>query len=276
MADSHDPATGAKIRSELLERVLVGLPALGAALALVAVGGVTFAVALALLGMVCLYELYHLYADAGPAWPAGFAALLGVLAAAQWGTQEQVLLVAVAALPLSFVVALLMGRAHTPAIALTLLGVWWIALALAYAVLLRRLPHGGGIVLDVLLGTFVGDSAAYLGGRAIGRHKLAPRISPNKTVEGLVLGLAFAVLAVFVASRFQHNWLHPWDALALGAGVALAAPLGDLFESFVKRDAGAKDTGRLFGAHGGALDRLDAVLFAAVTGFYIWHAILVG
>ncbi|MGD0981291.1 MAG: phosphatidate cytidylyltransferase, partial [Solirubrobacteraceae bacterium] len=68
----------------------------------------------------------------------------------------------------------------------------------------------------------------------------------------------------------------PWDALALGAGVALAAPLGDLFESFVKRDAGAKDTGRLFGAHGGALDRLDAVLFAAVSGFYIWHAILVG
>jgi len=275
MADSQDPASDSKTRSELLERVLVGLPALGAALALVAVGGVTFATALALLGMVCLYELYHLYADAGPAWPAGFAALLGLLAAAQWGTQQQVLLVAVVALPLTFVVALMMGRAQTPAIALTLLGVWWIAIALAYAVLLRRLPHGGGIVLDVLLGTFVGDSAAYLGGRAIGRHKLAPRISPNKTVEGLVLGLAFAVLAVFVASRWQH-WLHTWDALALGAGVAIAAPLGDLFESFVKRDAGAKDTGRLFGAHGGALDRLDAVLFAAVTGFYIWHAILVG
>jgi phosphatidate cytidylyltransferase len=275
MADSQDPASDSKTRSELLERVLVGLPALGAALALVAVGGVTFATALALLGMVCLYELYHLYADASPAWPAGFAALLGLLAAAQWGTQEQVLLVAVVALPLTFVVALMMGRAQTPAIALTLLGVWWIAIALAYAVLLRRLPHGGGIVLDVLLGTFVGDSAAYLGGRAIGRHKLAPRISPNKTVEGLVLGLAFAVLAVFVASRWQH-WLHTWDALALGAGVAIAAPLGDLFESFVKRDAGAKDTGRLFGAHGGALDRLDAVLFAAVTGFYIWHAILVG
>jgi phosphatidate cytidylyltransferase len=275
MADSQDPASDSKTRSELLERVLVGLPALGAALALVAVGGVTFATALALLGMVCLYELYHLYADAGPAWPAGFAALLGLLAAAQWGTQQQVLLVAVVALPLTFVVALMMGRAQTPAIALTLLGVWWIAIALAYAVLLRRLPHGGGIVLDVLLGTFVGDSAAYLGGRAIGRHKLAPRISPNKTVEGLLLGLAFAVLAVFVVSRWQH-WLHTWDALALGAGVAIAAPLGDLFESFVKRDAGAKDTGRLFGAHGGALDRLDAVLFAAVTGFYIWHAILVG
>jgi phosphatidate cytidylyltransferase len=129
-------------------------------------------------------------------------------------------------------------------------------------------------VLDVVAGTFVGDSAAYLGGRALGRHNLAPRVSPNKTVEGLIFGIAFAVLAVWVASRFQH-WFHSGDALLLGVGVALAAPIGDLFESYVKRDAGAKDTGRLFGAHGGALDRLDAVLFTAVTGFYIWHAILV-
>jgi phosphatidate cytidylyltransferase len=255
-------------------RVLVGVPALAAALAIVWLGGVVFAVALALLGAVCLYELYGLYSDASSAWPAGLAALLGLIAVAQWGTHDQVLLVAVAALPVTFVVTLLSGRGGTFAISLTLLGVWWIALALAHAVLLRRLPHGGGIVLDILAGTFVGDSAAYLGGRAIGRHNLAPRISPNKTVEGLVLGLAFAVLAVWVASRFQH-WLHPGDALLLGAGVAIAAPLGDLFESYVKRDAGAKDTGRLFGAHGGALDRLDAVLFAAVTGFYIWHAILV-
>jgi phosphatidate cytidylyltransferase len=259
----------------LLARVAVGAPALAAALAIVALGGVAFAVALALLGGACLFELYHLYEDTSPAWPAGFVALLGLLAAAQWGSQEQVLLVAVAALPLTFLVTLFTGRGGTFAIALTLLGVWWIALALAHAVLLRRLPHGGAIVLDILVGTFVGDSAAYLGGRALGRHKLAPRISPGKTVEGLVLGLAFAVLSIWVASRFQH-WFRPGDALLLGAGVAIAAPLGDLFESYVKRDAGRKDTGRLFGAHGGALDRLDALLFTAVTGFYIWHAILVG
>jgi phosphatidate cytidylyltransferase len=259
----------------LLARVAVGAPALAAALAIVALGGVAFAAVLALLGGACLYELYHLYEDASPAWPAGFVALLALLAAAQWGSQEQVLLVAVAALPLTFLATLVTGRGGTFAIALTLLGVWWIALALAHAVLLRRLPHGGAIVLDILIGTFVGDSAAYLGGRALGRHKLAPRISPGKTVEGLVLGLGFAVLSIWVASRFQH-WFHPGDALLLGAGVAIAAPLGDLFESYVKRDAGRKDTGRLFGAHGGALDRLDAVLFTAVTGFYIWHAILVG
>jgi phosphatidate cytidylyltransferase len=274
MAERSAPAGEPSAGSELLARVLVGVPALAAALAIVAVGGVVFAAVLALLGAACLYELYHLYPDASPAWPAGIAALLGLLAAAQWGTQQQVLLVAVAALPLTFLVSLVTDRGGTFAIALTLLAVWWIALALAHAVLLRRLPHGGAIVLDILVGTFVGDSAAYLGGRAIGAHKLAARISPNKTFEGLVFGLAFAVLSVWVASRFQH-WFHPGDALLLGAGVAIAAPIGDLFESYVKRDAGAKDTGRLFGAHGGALDRLDAVLFSAVAGFYIWHAILV-
>jgi phosphatidate cytidylyltransferase len=80
-----------------------------------------------------------------------------------------------------------------------------------------------------------------------------------------------ALLAVWLAGRYQ-DWLPGTHALVLGLGVALAAPLGDLFESFVKRDAGVKDSGRIFGAHGGALDRLDAVLFAVVAGYYIWAA----
>jgi phosphatidate cytidylyltransferase len=70
------------------------------------------------------------------------------------------------------------------------------------------------------------------------------------------------------------DWLSGVQALILGAAVAAAAPVGDLFESYLKRDAGTKDTGRLFGAHGGALDRLDAVLFTAVVGFYVWQAML--
>ena len=155
--------------------------------------------------------------------------------------------------------------------ALTLLGIYWIGFALAHAVLLRGLPHGAGIVIDVLVGTFLGDTGAYLGGRLFGRRPLAPRISPNKTVEGLVIGMVFAVLGVWFAGRYQ-DWLPGTHALVLGLGVALAAPVGDLFESFVKREAGTKDTGGLFGAHGGALDRLDAVLFTAVVGYYIWSA----
>jgi phosphatidate cytidylyltransferase len=80
-----------------------------------------------------------------------------------------------------------------------------------------------------------------------------------------------SVLGVWIAGRYQE-WLPGTHALVLGAGVALAAPLGDLFESFVKREAGAKDSGGVFGPHGGALDRLDGVLFAVVAGYYIWAA----
>jgi phosphatidate cytidylyltransferase len=157
--------------------------------------------------------------------------------------------------------------------AVVVLGVTWIGLAIAHAVLLRELPHGGGIMAAVLFGTFVGDTGAYFGGRAFGRRRMAPRISPNKTLEGLACGILTAVLTVWIVNLYQ-DWIDTAEALVLGAAVALAAPLGDLFESFIKRDAGTKDTGRLFGAHGGALDRLDAVLFSLVVGYYVWRALL--
>ena len=80
-----------------------------------------------------------------------------------------------------------------------------------------------------------------------------------------------AILAIFIAGLYQ-TWLTQGDALLLGVAVAVLGPLGDLFESLVKRDAGAKDAGTLFGAHGGALDRLDAALFTVVVGYYIWLA----
>jgi phosphatidate cytidylyltransferase len=199
--------------------------------------------------------------------------MLALIVAAHYGGREQVLLVAVASLPVAFVLTIVAPSGGVYGIAATLLGVWWVGLALAHAVLLRSLPHGGGIVIDVIVGTFVGDTGAYLGGRGFGRRPLAPRISPNKTVEGLVVGMACAVVGVWFASLYQP-WLQKGDAVVLGAAVAVAAPLGDLFESYVKRHAGVKDSGRVFGAHGGALDRLDAVLFTAVVGYYVWLAIL--
>jgi phosphatidate cytidylyltransferase len=92
-------------------------------------------------------------------------------------------------------------------------------------------------------------------------------------VEGLFCGMLIAILSVFVAGLYQP-WMTQGNALLLGLAVALLGPLGDMFESLVKRDAGAKDTGNLFGAHGGALDRLDAVIFTTVAGYYVWLAIV--
>jgi phosphatidate cytidylyltransferase len=258
-------------RSDLGARVLVALPAIALALFLVIEGGSIFALGLFALGCLCMHELYSMYARAHPARLAGFIALAGLLAAALYGGQFQILLVAVAALPVLFALTLLQPNPSVAGLAVTLLGIYWIGFALAHAVLLRDLPHGQGVVIDILVGTFLGDTGAYLGGRMFGRRPLAPRISPNKTVEGLLAGMAFAIAGVWLAGRYQE-WLPGSHALVLGLGVALVAPVGDLFESFVKREARVKDSGGVFGAHGGALDRLDAVLFAAVVGYYIWFA----
>jgi phosphatidate cytidylyltransferase len=260
-----------KQRSDLNARLIVAAPAIAFALFIVIEGGLVFTLGLFALGCICMHELYAMYERAHPVRLAGFIALAGLLLAALYGSQFQVLLVAVAALPMLFGLTLIQRRPSVGGMAVTLLGIYWIAFALAHAVLLRGLPHGLGIVIDVLVGTFLGDTGAYLGGRMFGQRPLAPRISPNKTVEGLLIGIGFAVLGVWIAHLYQ-DWLPGGHALVLGLGVALVAPIGDLFESFIKREAGTKDTGRIFGAHGGALDRLDAVLFAAVVGYYIWSA----
>jgi phosphatidate cytidylyltransferase len=178
------------------------------------------------------------------------------------------------AVPVVFLTAVYQTRqGGATSISFTLLGVYYVGLALAFGVMLRDLPNGDGIVVSVLIGTFVGDTAAYVGGRAVGKHKLAPMISPGKTVEGLIIGIAFGLLAVWFAGVYQ-GFISGLQALLLGFVVCVAAPLGDLFESYLKRDAGTKDTGTLFGAHGGALDRLDAALFAAVAGYFVWSAML--
>jgi phosphatidate cytidylyltransferase len=258
-------------RSDLSARVITAVPAIAVALFLVIEGGLIFTLGLLVLGAICMHELYGMYERARPVRLAGLLALTALLLAALYGDQFQLLLVAVAALPMTFGLTLLQPRPSVGAIAVTLLGIYWIGFALAHAVLLRGLPHGLDIVIDVLVGTFLGDTGAYLGGRMFGRRPLAPAISPNKTVEGLAIGMLCAVLGVWIAGRYEE-WLPGTHALVLGLGVALAAPVGDLFESFVKREAATKDSGGLFGPHGGALDRLDAVLFSCVAGYYVWAA----
>ena len=251
--------------------MIAALPAIALALFLVIEGGLVFALGLFALGCVCMHELYAMYSRARPVRLAGFLALAGLLAAALYGDQFQILLAAVVALPVLFALTVIQPRPSVGGMMVTLLGIYWIGFALAHAILLRKLPHGLGIVIDVLVGTFLGDTGAYLGGHLFGRRPLAPSISPNKTVEGLAIGMVCAVLGVWLAGRYQ-DWLPGTQALVLGVGIALIAPVGDLFESFIKREAGTKDSGSLFGVHGGALDRLDAALFAAVVGYYIWAA----
>ena len=263
--------------SDLWLRILAAIPAVAYAIFIIYAGGWVFAIGILLLGWVCLHELFRMYEHVRPVRLAGFLALAGLAVAALEGGERQVLLALVAFVPLMFLLGLALPRREGPSLtagmSITMLGVVWVGVAIAHAILLRETTHGDGIIVDILVGTFIGDSGAYLGGRSFGTRKLSPRISPNKTVEGLVIGFLTAVVATWAAGLYQ-DWLTHGQALILGVAVGIAAPIGDLFESAIKRDADAKDAGTLFGAHGGALDRLDAAFFTIVTGYYVWLALL--
>lgn len=278
MATQRRPASARRDErrqgSELLARILVAAPLIALTLVLIHLGGIAWALFMIAVGWACMIELYGLLSRWRPVTLVGLAATAGLVLAAHYGTTRDILGVAVATIPVLFLAVVIRGQGHTStAVASTLLGVSWIGVAVAHGELLRALPHGNGVVIDVLVGTFVGDTGAYLGGRLFGRRPLAPKLSPSKTVEGLICGMLLAIVSVFLAGLFQA-WLTQTDAVWLGLAVAIVGPIGDLFESAIKRDAGAKDAGRLFGPHGGVLDRADAALFTVVAGYYVWYALV--
>jgi len=151
--------------------------------------------------------------------------------------------------------------------ALTLAGAFYIGWMAAHMVMLRALPHGLAWTAIAMLGTWGTDSGAYLAGKTWGRHALAPRISPKKTWEGAVGGfLAGTAITVVLV----HQWVGVSLPLATVCGIliATAAILGDLIESWIKRQVRAKDSGHMIPGHGGVLDRIDSLLLAGVVVYY--------
>jgi phosphatidate cytidylyltransferase len=261
---------------ETAKRVLVALPWIVFAIAITVAGGIVFALAMIAIGFVALREFDGIAERYRPLLVPAYVSVAALVAAAEFGTAFNVLYVLAGVFALLFVSAARAqhGQGATVSMGVTLLGVVWIGIPLAHAVLLRELPdHGAALLIDVLVGTFVADTAAYATGRMFGSHKIAPNLSPNKTVEGLIGGFVIGTMGFWFAGLYQ-DWLSGVDALMIGAAVAVAAPFGDLFESMLKRDLGTKDTGTLFGPHGGLLDRLDAVFFTVVVGYYLSVAVV--
>ncbi len=261
---------------ETAKRILVALPWIAFAIAITIAGGIVFAAAMIAIGVVCLREFIAMTKGQRTMPIPAYLAVAALIVAAHFGTAFNVLLIIAATFPVLFAFTIRDPdrRGVTVSIGVTLLGILWIGIPLAHAVLLRDLPdHGAALLVDVLVGTFVTDTAAYATGRMFGSHKIAPSISPNKTIEGLVGGFVIGTMGFWFAGLYQ-NWLSGADALIIGAAVAAVAPIGDLFESLLKRDLGTKDTGTLFGPHGGILDRLDAVFFTVVVGYYLAVALV--
>ncbi|HEY6151001.1 MAG TPA: phosphatidate cytidylyltransferase [Gaiellaceae bacterium] len=253
-----------------LSRVLVVVVGLPAVLGLVWLGGWWLWGLAAAVGLIALHEFYVMARPLRPLVLAGYTGLVLTLLGEQLGGTIWMLGGFLTTLALAF---LLKGisetrQSLTVAVATTVAGTAWVAFGLAFVLLLRAIPeHGRLAVFTVLLAIFAADTMAYLVGQLIGRHKLAPVLSPGKTWEGLVASTITALLVPFFA-LYHQDFLTIGESLVLGAVIAVAAPVGDLFESAVKRDLGVKDSGRLLAGHGGMLDRLDAPLFAAVAAYF--------
>lgn len=153
-------------------------------------------------------------------------------------------------------------------IAITIFGCVYVGYFFSYTGLVRGLDHGVFWIFLLAGATFMADTSAYFVGHWIGRRKLAPQVSPGKTVEGMLGGILGSILAVFVCKWiFWHGFLNR-DIFILGTLIGLIGPLGDLSESLIKRSVGVKDSGNIIPGHGGLLDRLDAVFFTAPLVYY--------
>ncbi len=258
--------------SPLLSRVLVAAILLPLVIGLVYLGG-WWLFGLAFVGgLLALHELYVMVRELRPLVLGGYLGFVVMLLGLQLGGVVWMLGGLLATFVFAFVVYGLGGvrQSATTSFAVTLLGVAWVGAGIGCLLLIRDIPDFGfWAVMAVLFTVFAADTGAFFVGRAFGRHRMAPAISPKKSWEGLVGGVLAAVgMAFVILYRDRDEFLTIPETLALGLVIALAAVLGDLFESAVKRDLEVKDSGRVLGGHGGMLDRLDSLLWAGPAAYF--------
>ncbi len=234
-------------------------------------GGPLFTAATVIATLLAGYELFSLMKDRGHRPFLGLGLATIVLLAVDdsiplRGTHQGLLAAAVIA-SLLWPLAQRQRAGSLENWALTVAGSVYIGGLAAHMVMLRALPGGLWLTAIAMLGTWFTDSGAYIAGKRFGRNRLAPRISPKKTWEGAIGGgIAGTLVTVFLASYLLG--MPTLLALALGILLAAAAVLGDLIESWIKRQLGAKDSGKTIPGHGGMLDRIDSLLLAGVVVYY--------
>lgn len=246
----------------------IGIPML---LAVLVAGEPWFSLVAALLAGVCCWELWSMARARGLALPlplmvgaAVLLTLIGVFGLAYTPLVLTVALVATLAWSLRYV----QQPNGLVAWGLSLAGPLYIGWPLAHFILLRGEANGLAWVALTIFSVFTSDTGGYAVGRLLGRHKLAPAISPKKTLEGALGGLAGGALAVSVLVSVLGLPLPLIQAVALGLVLSFAAQLGDLVESGLKRLLGAKDASQLLPGHGGLLDRMDSLGFAVLVVYY--------
>ena len=258
--------------SPLVSRILVAVVLLPLVIGLVYLGG-WWLFALAIVGgLLALHELYVMARELRPLVLGGYLGFVTTLLGLQLGGVDWMLGGLLATFVLAFVVYGLGGvrQSATMSFAITVLGVAWVGAGIGCLLLVRDIPEFGfWAVMAVLFTVFAADTGAFFVGRTLGRHRMAPAISPNKSWEGFVGGVVAAIgMAFVILYKDRDEFLTIPESLVLGLVIALAAVLGDLFESAVKRDLDVKDSGRVLGGHGGMLDRLDSLLWAGPAAYF--------
>jgi phosphatidate cytidylyltransferase len=259
--------------TNLASRLAVAAVGLPLVLGMLWLGGWWLFTLLAVAACIGVHEFVTTARPLRPLAPAVYGGALLALLGAETGGVVWLLGGFLATFVLAFVLHVISStRAPmTAAVGSTILGAAWIGLGLGCLLLLRELhDHGRLIAFTVVLAAWAAATFAYFGGRLLGRHKLAPRLSPGKSWEGLLIGGLAGVFVAFIALYdTRHKYLSVWQAVVLGIVVVVAEVIGDLFESAMKRDLEVKDTGRLLGGHGGMLDRIDGLLFAAPAAYFL-------
>jgi phosphatidate cytidylyltransferase len=268
-----DDLDGNRSGQDLRSRIVVGVGMAALFVVAYAVGPKALLVLGAVVVLLCAAEAYSMLQRCGfrPATLLGLTATGGLMFAAYWRGEPAVPLVtalAFAATMIWYLLGIVEARPLAN-VAVTSMTILWVGLLGSFAALLLRVPHGKGLFLGAVVVTVASDIVAYFAGRRWGRHALAPTISPSKTVEGLVAGAVAALVVGIVVGESVSPWGGLAHGLLLGVAVAIFAPVGDLFESLIKRDLEVKDSGTVLAGHGGLLDRFDSVLLVLPVTYYL-------
>ena len=260
----------------LKERVLSAVILIPIAFALLYLGGWWFALLVGFFGLMAGHEAYAMLREHGyaPFQVLGLLIIGLFVVFGVWPQGNRWMPFLITGAIMVTLVRALGQRTDQPATdwALTVAIAFYLGMLVRYGPLLRARPNGLKWVVIALLLTWISDSAAYFIGVGIGRHRLAPRLSPKKTWEGTIGEWLAGPLAGAVLVPLLLPPMTVVQGLVLGAAVSTVAPLGDLAESMLKRQCGVKDSGRLIPGHGGALDRIDSLLFVfpVVYAFSLW------
>ena len=259
--------------SENLKRVIVSIIAIPVILAATFLGGYYFFSFVVIISLISFYEFGLLAKHKGAElnlFPGGVAIVV-LLFNQLIGFVDFIVVILLSSLSL-LVFELFRNRGSAVLnLGVTFLGVFYIGVFSASIIALREFypdnnveyVKGAFLLISILAAIWIGDSAAYYGGTAFGRHKLFPRVSPKKSWEGAIAGFLFAVLTMIVFKLAVLDFLSWTSAIGIGIIIGLFGQIGDLIESLFKRDSGVKDSSGIIPGHGGIFDRFDSLIFSA-------------